>query len=345
MVLGTLHIVLIFFGILFNCNIMLGITALIRPIFPMAFIRLRTILAESFGRCIIWWCQVIGGLEITYYGDIEELERLKPRCALIISNHTSLADAPIIWVVADRVRACGKMRAVAKKALTDVPVIGWWYKQMKFIALSRSFEKDGPEIVKQFEHMKDIAKHHPFWLLIFPEGTRAEPKKQADAQDYAKKHDLYVPKHTLVPRVKGLSIALPILHDELDAVLDVTIGYPTFDSEGHAKPYLKHLMLSRLGRWPVHVHVRMIKTADVPKKEEEVPHWLMKAFEEKDKLLAEFATTGKFPGDVHERPGVRVVHLLLNLCFFGGLAVVCMFGLYAFVNATWSLFIVAKANP
>jgi 1-acyl-sn-glycerol-3-phosphate acyltransferase len=163
-------------------------------------------------------------------------------------------------------------------------------------------------------------------MVLFPEGTRITPEKLAAAQEFAAARALPVPRHVLIPRVKGLVASLAHLRPRLDAIVDVTIGYSERDprskrvrpSLGPAPParaalavrppraaaagltgprgWAGDVMLRRGREWPVHVHVRVIPIEDVPTDEDALREWVLELFRDKDAALEELARRGAMPG-------------------------------------------------
>lgn len=78
-------------------------------------------------------------------------------------------------------------------------------------------------VIKQLQYLTFI--NEPFWLNIFPEGTRFKTKLLAESQAYSLRNHLPVLKHTLSPRTKGFHLALQELRERLDCVYDLTIAY------------------------------------------------------------------------------------------------------------------------
>lgn len=92
--------------------------------------------------------------------------------AVVCANHTSFLD-PILLMLA----ATGKRQfhIMAKAELFKIPVLGWILKGMGVIPVKRGMSdvsaiKEGLRVLKSGE-----------LLLIFPEGTRVRPGKQAHA--------------------------------------------------------------------------------------------------------------------------------------------------------------------
>ena len=65
-------------------------------------------------------------------------------------------------------------------------------------------------------HGQDMSQ--PFTLLNYLEGTRFTPEKHEQQQSPY--------KHLLKPKAGGLALALNILGNEIDALVDMTIVYP-----------------------------------------------------------------------------------------------------------------------
>ena len=126
----------------------------------------------------------------------------------------------------------------------------------------------------------------PFWVISFVEGTRIRPKKLAQSQEFASQRNLYVPKHTLVPRTKGFIAAMEGLRERADAIYDITIAY----EEGVPSMWQWYKGYSK----GVHVHIKRFSAKDLPMDEAGLSEWLYGRFEEKDKKLDAFYKEGMF---------------------------------------------------
>jgi 1-acyl-sn-glycerol-3-phosphate acyltransferase len=82
---------------------------------------------------------------------------------VVVSNHQSLADIPLIshlpW----------EMKWVAKRELFRVPIVGWMLKLAGDIPLDRSDRRSGARMLTQAEHYLDGKCS----VILFPEGTRS----------------------------------------------------------------------------------------------------------------------------------------------------------------------------
>lgn len=61
---------------------------------------------------------------------------------------------------------------ILKKELVNVPVIGWYFRKYRMIAVNRSNPKQALRQIVEGAKKTDLSKSP---LLIFPEGTRTEP--------------------------------------------------------------------------------------------------------------------------------------------------------------------------
>lgn len=215
---------------------------------------------------------ILNGTHVTFHGDpVPEWSN-----AIVISNHVSMADPPLLLHVAHRVKALGRLTYIAKESIRYVPFLGWSCVMAGFIFVKRDWMRDARRIKHTFRRV--TTNRIPFWLLIFPEGTRASPQKISAAQYYARFRGIHVPSHTLIPKAKGFVAAIHGLHHQLDGVVDVTIVYPD------GTPSLWMLLQGRVSS--VEFHVRTFPAQRMPTDRLSLERWLIHRFEEKDRLLA-----------------------------------------------------------
>jgi hypothetical protein len=115
------------------------------------------------------------------------------------------------------------------------------------------------------------------WVNIYPEGTRMKPNKLASAQEFARKSGLPVPRHVLIPRVRGFVATLEGLEGHLHAVYDLTIAYP------QRAPTLWDV-LSGKGT-AVTVEITRYPIESLPPDAEGRSAWLLKLYQDKDQRL------------------------------------------------------------
>jgi 1-acyl-sn-glycerol-3-phosphate acyltransferase len=145
---------------------------------------------------------------------------------LIISNHVSWVDIFIIFRVFHRKTAF--VRFFLKQQLIFFPIVGQacWALEFPFMRrysadeLRRHPEKRGRDLATTRRACQRY-RHIPVAILTFLEGTRFSEEKRVD-QDSPY-------EHLLRPRVGAIAFVVASLGDQLDAMIDVTIGYPGGD--------------------------------------------------------------------------------------------------------------------
>eukprot|EP01105_Mastigella_eilhardi_P003710 TRINITY_DN1483_c0_g1_i3.p2 TRINITY_DN1483_c0_g1~~TRINITY_DN1483_c0_g1_i3.p2 ORF type:complete len:161 (-),score=46.50 TRINITY_DN1483_c0_g1_i3:39-521(-) len=155
--------------------------------------------------------------------------------------------------------------------------------------------RDREKIDKTFAHMHTMGT--PYWLVSFLEGTRQTPEKYASSVTYAKKKDLPVLKHLLLPRTKGFVATVQSLrNDRCKALYDLTIAYAG-DKPG---------LFTHTDNCNVYLHVRRYELNELPTTEQDLHDFCLKLWVQKDELLDHFAAHGAFPGSVLDLPAAFV---------------------------------------
>jgi len=157
-----------------------------------------------------------------------------------------------------------------------------------FIFLKRNWNKDLQNINKTFQNLID--NKSPFWLMSHLEGTRMNPSKLKESQDFAKKKDLPILENVLLPRTKGFISTVQGLRKHSDAIYDFTIAYLNKDTGDfvHTKGPGLMSICARNPRSSVHIYVRRYPMSSVPQSEEELNAWCIQVWKEKDDLLKYF---------------------------------------------------------
>ncbi|MGX5217731.1 MULTISPECIES: acyltransferase [Pseudomonas] len=148
---------------------------------------------------------------------------------LVISNHQSWVDIPALVQVFNRKTPYFKF--FLKQQLIWVPFLGlaFWALDYPFMRryskayLAKHPERRGEdlEITKRAcEKFKDI----PVTVVNYLEGTRCTPAKQVQQQSPY--------RYLLKPKAGGVAFVLAALGEQLDAVLDVTVVYPSAQIPG-----------------------------------------------------------------------------------------------------------------
>lgn len=146
---------------------------------------------------------------------------------LIISNHVSWVDIFVLFRVFQ-----GKapfIRFFLKHAILYSPIVGQacWALEFPFMRrYSPEYLKKHPEKRgKDLETTRVACQRYrdvPVSVLNFVEGTRFSREKLEDQRSPY--------KHLLRPRVGGISFVLASLGEQLDAVMDVTVVYPGYET-------------------------------------------------------------------------------------------------------------------
>jgi 1-acyl-sn-glycerol-3-phosphate acyltransferase len=167
--------------------------------------------------------------------DIEIPSGLDVRgCYLVCSNHQSWVDVVVLQRAFNR--RLPFFRFFLKSSLIWVPFLGvaWWALDMPFMKrVSNETLKRRPGLKGKDLEAARIAcekfRDVPVSMMNFPEGTRfTEAKRDGTGSAY---------KNLLTPRIGGIGQVLYALSDQLDAMMDVTIVYPSQDGSRTAPTF------------------------------------------------------------------------------------------------------------
>jgi lysocardiolipin and lysophospholipid acyltransferase len=259
-------------------------------------VALRSFVLRRWMRIFVGHLERFSGVTFVVSGDAFR----DGEAALVVCNHRSWMDTVALYSLARQVGGDGDVKFIAKKSLLAFPVFGvagWLLGVVIFI--TRRAARAGKHLDATYASLADPARRGwPFWLISYLEGTRRTRAKLDAAHDFAKRRDLPVLRHVLQPRTKGFVAAAAALRGTAAAVYDVTLGYEEEgDAERSVTPdFVTSLLVPSCAQRVVHVHQRRIPLDEVPQDEEEVRAWVYRLYEQKDRLLDEFARTGKFPG-------------------------------------------------
>lgn len=159
--------------------------------------------------------------------DIEGLEGLnKKNWYLLICNHHSWADIVVLCVLFRKHIPMNKY--FLKQQLAWVPFIGLacWALDMPFMRrYSRSYLLRHPERrgkdVETTRRSCEKFRHHPTTIVNFVEGSRFTEEKRRQTRSPF--------KNLLPPKAAGMAMALNVLGEQFDKLLDVTLCYPEND--------------------------------------------------------------------------------------------------------------------
>lgn len=252
--------------------------------------------------------------------DLKELWHLFDQKSVIIMNHHYDVDWIFTWMFADYFDGLDQGRTMAKKILRFIPPIGWAWAMSDFIFLERDWSKDQGIITDSLTSL--MRYQGGLGILVFPEGTRLSHKKLEASQKYARENGLPELHHHLVPRTKGLvHILKTVDRTKLTMYVDVLLGV-------HPKDGAPATLSSLLNGDKVvgDFYIRVYPTADLPEDEEGLRDFIMKTFEERDRLLDNYKREEgtSFSGEaplltITRKPWVLVNTVVLNLAVCGTL--------------------------
>ncbi|XP_027330375.1 probable 1-acyl-sn-glycerol-3-phosphate acyltransferase 4 isoform X2 [Abrus precatorius] len=238
----------------------------------------RKTVSFIFGLWLALWPSLfekINKTKVVFSGDsIPMKERV-----LLIANHRTEVDWMYLWDLALRKGRLGCIKYILKSSLMKLPIFGWGFHILEFIAVERKWEIDEQILHQKLSTLKD--PHDPLWLAIFPEGTDYTEKKSKDGKKFAAEAGLPVLTNVLLPKTKGFHACLEVLRGSLDAVYDVTIAY-----KNHCPSFLDNVF--GVDPSEVHLHIRRIPAEEIPASETKAASWLINTFQIKDQLLSDF---------------------------------------------------------
>ncbi|VDO94629.1 unnamed protein product [Soboliphyme baturini] len=252
-----------------------------------------------YQRVILFFFENISRVKIVLYGDVKQFLR-KPERAIYISNHQCSVDWAVVDILAIRQGCLGGLRYVLKNTLSYIPLYGWYFYMHGCVYVRRARRFQEHLTSKQLRYLCDL--DYPFWLVLFPEGTRYNPKKTtaiAKSEEYAIKHGLVPLTEVLMPRVRGFKLAVDHLRRHVDAVYDVTVIYessmPGSKRVRRVSPNMCDFVCGHDIK-TLHIKIKRYAITEIPKNAEELEDWLYRRFLEKD--ICYSATSGIFCSSV-----------------------------------------------
>lgn len=262
--------------------------------------------------------------------------------SILISNHQIYTDWLFLWWISYTSNLSSYIYIVLKD-LSKIPVLGWGMINFKFLFLTRKWENDKITLTNQLNEIDADARGRgpasgitqvasvnstsikwppgttdqvwPYQLIIFPEGTVTSDRTTKKSAQYCLDKNIPQLHHVLLPRVRGLFLALRKLRNSVESVYDFTTGYGNLkpDEYGEIKFSLKRFYILGHGPPTIHYYVREFKIADIPlgkddsDSEDADPQelmafesWLYKIWYEKDKKLQYFYEHGTFDDETEK---------------------------------------------
>lgn len=253
-------------------NFVQMLSLIILPFSRRAFRHWNRIAVGYWARSTILMMEHITRTPFEFEGDVIS----SGENAIVIPNHQSMVDIMMTVKLAQTPGRLGDIKQFAKDIIKWVPGLGWGMFFVDGIFLKRDWSRDANTIFKTFNRIHKSGM--PFWVINYPEGTRATPRKIKQSQEFAHDRGLPVMNHVMIPRPKGFVATLSALRDRLDAVYDMTIKY-----EGHIPTFWE--LLSGQIKDVIRVRVKRYPIAALPREEKEIQDWLIERFVEKETWL------------------------------------------------------------
>ena len=211
-------------------------------------------------------------LEIT----TEKVDLRHTQHALLICNHQSMLDILLINWLTEKYRKDTAFTWLGKHTFKYVPLLGWGaYLTDSLIYLRREWTKDHQLLQETLSSLGH--KGRPFWLAIFPEGTRMTPTNHQKSQAYCRENSHAPYQHVLLPRHKGFTASVQALRHKITAIIDVTICYSS------PPPLFGHILRGK--KINIHLQARAINIGELPTDPEGLKDWLLGCYRRKDMLI------------------------------------------------------------
>ncbi|KAI0157404.1 acyltransferase-domain-containing protein [Xylariaceae sp. FL1272] len=232
-----------------------------------------------------------------------------PERMVMIANHQIYTDWLYLWWVGytSIPQMHGHIYIILKESLKWIPFIGPGCMFLGFIFMSRKMTVDRPRLAHRIGKLKE--EHwdpegnpflNPMWLLLFPEGTNLSGNGRTKSAAWAAKSGLKDMEHLMLPRSTGMYFCLSELKGTVDYVYDCTVAYEGIPRGRYGEEYFTISSTYTQGRPPksVNFYWRRFAVADIPlETQEEFDKWLLQRWYEKDALLEEYVSTGRFPAN------------------------------------------------
>jgi len=263
----------------------------------------------------IWQVLSAYGIKYGFQSDIYYTNKIEikknNKVNIFVCNHVASID---MFIILGFLNYCGigKWIAFTKKELVYFPGFGLSCKFGKHIKLDRNWDKDKDSMVKQFEKIEEGN------IIIFPEGTRFEPKKFKEGQEFSIENGLPVYNNLLVPKTKGLWMLYNYLKEtnKLGDIYDISVIIQNFLGK---QAYMNELFLKPMGN--TFLITRKLTITSNLSDMVDFKMWFLKEWKEKDKLINIYQTIAYLKMESINHKST----LFLNLLFF----VLITYGLYS----------------
>ncbi len=237
----------------------------------------------SFGA---WLLERVGGVKIILTGDT----LLPGDRVLILSNHRTRIDWMFLWCWAARLDLLSSYRVILKSSLRSFPWWGWGMSLCLFPFIRRGSkhrDADLARIERICRYLSQLGVANS--LILFPEGTDLSLSNQERDREYAIAKKLPIYQHVLHPRSGAFIASLNAMRPQLDAVVDLTIGY--VDYTPGERPSEISLLKGRLPR-EIHIYMKRWDIKTMPLLQENksggAEEFLRESFDRKEAMLTSF---------------------------------------------------------
>lgn len=233
----------------------------------------------------IHWCRshlagakAILGLRL----DVQGLEEAGPGPILIMPRHTSIIDNTLPDALVGRHHHIG-IRVVLKREIQVIPVIDIGGRWVPTNFVRRGSGETEREVAQVRRIAHDLGPEEA--VLIYPEGTRASPKKIARAKEIVAERSPELAaragalRHVLPPRLGG-PLALIDEAPDVDVVFCGHVGLDGF-------AYLRDLWSGGLLGTTVYVKFWRVPAASIPRDHDARVDWLYERWREMDDWVEE----------------------------------------------------------
>ncbi|RMZ88607.1 hypothetical protein DV736_g4169, partial [Chaetothyriales sp. CBS 134916] len=269
---------------------------------------LVTTITQWFSPTVIrvsWDADVRGQL---YKGPGGRLESEFPERLVLTANHQIYSDWLYLWWAAYTSKMHGHIYIILKESLKYMPILSPGILFYGFIFMARKWGSDKSRMEYRLQKLK--TRHSgplvgsqsldPMWLLIFPEGTNLSRNTRKQSARWSQKSGIPDLRHELLPRSTGMQFCLEQLGDSVEWVYDCTMAYEGVPIGEYAPEYFTLRSIYFQGRPPksVNMYWRRFKTAEIPYQDDAgFEKWILDRWKEKDDMLEQYYTTGRFPSD------------------------------------------------
>ena len=203
----------------------------VAPFSRVAYLKATSTATKYVGLSFLYFLEWGGDCNSVFsHVPVEELSRL--HSSIIVSNHVNSYDWLVVAWVVMHAGFLANIRALAKKSLAWIPVMGWTWYLTDFIFLTRSMTSDKKKIQQGVSHITNASRggllgRVPFWVVIFPEGTRSSAAgKMQESIEFQKSKGIEPLKHLLYPRTGGMIQVCQGLDEEVEDIYSFTVCYP-----------------------------------------------------------------------------------------------------------------------